>query len=841
MLIAFGLPFLGMGLFAAFSFLNAKNQSGAGKYAAAVFAFTFALIGGGLIFGAIYGYGKQKKQSQIEAAYPTSPWLWRPDWASSRVDSKNKSSAVGWWIAAFFVHMWSVPICLLVVPQFERTHDPKLVLPMGVELIGLIVLAGAIRATMRLNRFGKTYFELGALPFSPGGHVSGSIHAQLTTDVPHGIDLALSCVRRVVTGSGNNRSTQQIPLWEDSKNISAGYLSRGPLDTIIPVDFALPQDAFQTDTENLSDRVLWILKASADVPGVDYLDEFELPVFCTSQVTRQASTASSPASLSFTTAGDFATNYGFARASGTTSEVEEPPQHRVVISETGDGQEFYFPAGRNVGRAILISSLALGCLALSYFLTRTPHVPIFAFVVVALMDFVFTMAAVHVALSTSRIVVTNGSISWQRAIFGLGQTHKVGISEVDSVLATTSIQQAGSSGKPLYSLQLKTKAGKSFTLVDEIENRQEARWIVTQIEKRAGIRLDDHVEINNSFYGPPPQPQATSQSSSNMSGGIKTSSRRGSFMGTAIGTAMFAAWIGFVAMTIFRGPAGHRAHTNAATARQRELTPINFVRTAAMKQTSLENVLTWPAQQQAEEIMARCAEHNAAALASFDQQTTTWVGKIRLTDNLRQLEDRTRYSNDLRVRKAEANLELTLAGWSESTRSVDMLIESAKSDAQARPSALYFLGVLAGDGIEAQQAHAFVLDYAKNNADAEARKWATEGLQFVGTDPALDELFDIFTHDPSFSVRDRAGCNISDCGLFERKQRWRMVPGLTDLLADPKTNSQMRNWAFLALREITDENLPADALAWRKWYEERGAAKQAEFEKLDWWQVRGNS
>ena len=106
--------------------------------------------------------------------------------------------------------------------------------------------------------------------------------------------------------------------------------------------------------------------------------------------------------------------------------------------------------------------------------------------------------------------------------------------------------------------------------------------------------------------------------------------------------------------------------------------------------------------------------------------------------------------------------------------------------------------------------------------------------------PNLDVLFESFTHDPSNAVRDRAGCNISDCGNFMRKQRMRMVPKFIELVEDSQTTPMMRNWSFMALPEITDQGLPADASAWRNWYTQHGADKMAEFEQMDWWKVRGD-
>jgi hypothetical protein len=67
-----------------------------------------------------------------------------------------------------------------------------------------------------------------------------------------------------------------------------------------------------------------------------------------------------------------------------------------------------------------------------------------------------------------------------------------------------------------------------------------------------------------------------------------------------------------------------------------------------------------------------------------------------------------------------------------------------------------------------------------------------------------------------------------------------MVPRLIDMVADRGTAPQTRNWAFLALHEITDENLPSDGSIWRNWYAQHGAEKMAEFERADWWRVRGD-
>jgi hypothetical protein len=495
---------MGMGLFAAYSFLNAANQPLATRIGAAIFASVFAMIGGGLIFGSLYGYSLQKQQARRESANPASPWLWRQDWAAGRVESKNKSRVVGWWIAAVLANMLFLPVSLGGISKGISTQDPKYMIPAALGLMGLLVLFGAIRATIGFKRFGKTYFEMASVPFLPGNRVAGTIHIHLDTDVRHGVDLKLWCTRNMVTGSGKDRSVHKMPLWEESKNISPTSLAHGPLDTTIPVEFTIPSDALQTDHDNPNDQIQWSLKVNADVPGMNYSDEFELPVF------RKAPSPDAP-----TPAPAGQTNWSFESPSGsqnatpseTSAEVPEPELHRVAVTDSPQGLEFYFRAGRNLFRAVLFVAVAAGCGALLYAMLRMPQrQPIFALLIVGLLTFVSTMASIHTALTSTRIVVGNGVISWRRSVLGIGRTQRMQIADVASILAVTSIQQASSSGSTLYSLRLQTNSGKNHTLVDEIASRQEARWIVSEIEKRAGLRLNTQVRINDTIYGPPPQP-----------------------------------------------------------------------------------------------------------------------------------------------------------------------------------------------------------------------------------------------------------------------------------------------------------------------------------------------
>ena len=90
----------------------------------------------------------------------------------------------------------------------------------------------------------------------------------------NGFVLTLSCVQRIQAG----RSTQEHTLWSAATTISRGAVIPLAEGLRIPFTLTFPADA---DAKNDPPRgtILWRLKATADVPGVDYASEFELPVF----------------------------------------------------------------------------------------------------------------------------------------------------------------------------------------------------------------------------------------------------------------------------------------------------------------------------------------------------------------------------------------------------------------------------------------------------------------------------------------------------------------------------------------------------------------------------------
>ena len=840
-LTIFALPFLGGGLFFIYGLLVSSPNFHASNLAAGLFiASFFALVGAGLIFAAFKGYGLLKKQAALQDANPSSPWLWRTDWVLRRSEGAEKKGYIGAWIAAAFCTTITAPFMFGMIPDLLRKSDPRIFIVLGFNLFSAILIISAIRATIRHERFGNDYCEFDPLPISPGRRMTGRIQLRFETQASHGIDLRLSCVRRIVTGSGKNQTTSKVTLWQADKNVPSSALEPGPLGRAIPVQFDLPADALITDQSNPSDQILWLLHAQADVPGVDYSDDFELPVFRTADSPQPAAASSN--SFAQESFGSSATSsFGFATERSVDADsgaVAQPERTKVIVSMHDGGTEFYFPPLRTPARALMLLVVSLVFSGGVYALIHS-HAPVLFTALFAFGDLFVIFGFFHLTFGSARIGVGNGEILSRRGILGLGSTKRFPFSEVASIIPVGSVQQGGNlNDNSIYSVQLNTKNGQKLTLADEISSRQEARWVVSQIETLAGLKLDTHVEVSLPL-GVQTQPVQMRTGRPN----VRVQTSGSSWVAFAVFGAMVLAIFAWqakwnVGARSVRANTSRTTSRSAAGSRPKPVSPRIF--SGPLTDADVTRVLALSPQAQAEELFERLIGHDERALDVFGQQFDGWIGRINQSNRMSQLLQRAQFSKDLRIRLAHVDMSLALQGFHENQQAADSLINRATTDAQYRSWAVFYLGMLAARGVDYDRIHQALLNYTRNDKDPNVRQWAIEGLRFLAKDDVLDELFTSFTEDPSMKVRERAGCNIADCGIFTRKQRMRMVPKLIDLAADARTGAQMRSWSFMALQEITDTNVSADALAWNRWYADHGAEKMAEFERLEWWQVRGD-
>jgi hypothetical protein len=331
------------------------------------------------------------------------------------------------------------------------------------------LLIHAIRETIAFFEFGNTYFEMSSVPGVIGRELKGSIQARFPHSPDHGIHLRLSCVHRVTTNSGDSQSTTtETILWRDEADLSSGQLFAGPTGTSIPVDFRIPLDAQPTEKRNVRDEFVWILEALADVPGVNYHDIFEVPVFRTQQ------TPSKPQAQTFVAAPEFAPT------------VARPDSLTVEIRQTTEGTEFYFPAARNKKFAAAATAFCLVFASITVFLihSRVFFIMPLAFGFFALL---LTYISLQLWLGTSRILFGSSNLVLQDGLLGGGKTKQVPLSDIASITDRITAQQGGGTGTPYYDIELTLRDGKKLTLGRTLRDKHETAWLAEEMQRLARL------------------------------------------------------------------------------------------------------------------------------------------------------------------------------------------------------------------------------------------------------------------------------------------------------------------------------------------------------------------
>jgi hypothetical protein len=811
-LCLFGTPFAAMGLFFAVVSGMSNANGAADAWIGILFGAAFSCIGFGLMAAGILGYGRLKRQKALEDANPQTPWMWKPDWAAGRADGSNSRSNVLAWVFAALWNLISVPIAVSFLPKALAQNDLRGLLVAFFPLVGFGIAVYAVHATLRTMRYGRTSFCFEGATFSPGSKLKGSIHLRLPADTPHGFDLTLSCTRRIETGSGKNRHVEEFALWQEQKRVAPESVLRGPNDAQVPVEFAVPGDAFETNDDNANDRVFWRLHAQADVPGVDFSDNYEVPVFRTQA--SEAQRVSGPD----------------AAAAVEEGPIAAPDSTHIVYRADWDGPGFYFPPLRNHAQALGVVFFAAIWSAVVYFLWKDARAPWVFRIVFSLAELLVGYMLLTVVFGSAMLRVRGGVLEVRKSVLGIGSVRTVAFDDVSSI-APVSQGQASPSGQVLFGIRIARNAGGDINIAANSLTDAEARWVVATIEAAMGRKQDTRLQFSSSFGAPPQGPVWGGSGSKAAAVAMPATTRRTQRLIAVAGFAIWLLFAGQVFRTFFRDAdrsGAFGAGSGRQTAGARPI-PADFSR-----------IGTLPAQRQSEDLLELSVRHDERALAMFESKIDSWTGTLQLTDRMKQLEAQSRFSTDLRVREANADLNLAIAGLHRDSGTVESLMQRAEADASARPQAYYYLGMEGGRGVDSERVFAFLSDRAQHDPDAVARQWAVEGLRFFKSDKALDLMYSAFTSDPSLTVRDRAGCNLSDCGIFTRAQRIQYLPKLVELSGDPALSPQMRTWVFMALRGITDESIADDARAWREWNELHGAERARQFAALPWYEVKGD-
>ena len=417
------------------------------------FAGILALV----VWGVRIGLRRMRERQQLEAAHPGEPWMWRHDWADRAVVDDNDIKPFFLWLFGFLWILMSLP-ALYVYRKQAETDRVVLIFLAIFPIVGICVLIVAAYQSLRRHKYGVSTCRLQRLPIAIGSTFRGEVQARVRELPESGFQVRIACIRRVVRSSGKSRSVRETVLWQDEQTVGSGAAMPSAEGMRVPVHFAIPRDAEPTDDSNPRDSILWRLEVRADVPGIDYLARFTLPVYRTNDAP-ESDAFPAPAAFAWT----------------------PPPQIVFGLSRTG-------------GEHVVIKSFARLSDWLSYLFfllfwygalgfIEYMGGPIWVIAVFAVFGTIVIVAVADLLVGRSTVSADRVSLTSRRSWLGIGRNRTFASNEVESIVARVG-RTTGSVAR--YDVEARFRDGRARLIARHLMNRRDAEGVAARISRALG-------------------------------------------------------------------------------------------------------------------------------------------------------------------------------------------------------------------------------------------------------------------------------------------------------------------------------------------------------------------
>ena len=438
------------------------------------FVLLFGGIGFGIIGAGIWVSRRQIQENRLRDENPGMPWLWKPEWKSGRIPSAGRGKMYATIAIAAIWNIVSLPPTVAVVLDVLRNEgEHALLLALLFPVAGCLLIAWAVRATTRWRRFGKSIFHMDEVPGVIGGKLSGIVEVPVKIRGYEGFRIRLTCSNRISTHAGRRGSIVEDVLWEDER-VMRQELEDGTINTTsIPVAFAIPYIARDTDESVFDNTTCWRLAVTAVVPGVDYEVSFEVPVFRTPASDPHFELDESP----------------IAKYAAQAEPFREISGQRIQVTRLpGNGLGLEFPKARNRSMAfgsVFLLFISIGTVAF-YFSSDT-----FSPVAIPCMMLLPLPAwwVLEQCFRSYRVEARPGQLTFGTGLFSTGSPSLLESAEIESIRAFKSFT---SGSTQFYTVKIKSTGGKLHTLASGIPGKTRAENIATMLtDALAGtLKLD---------------------------------------------------------------------------------------------------------------------------------------------------------------------------------------------------------------------------------------------------------------------------------------------------------------------------------------------------------------
>jgi len=421
-----------------------------------------------LVVGSVVrGLGKLAKADTAgQPVRDPQPWLARADWAAGKIKSTTGAQTKIFALMALAFCGLGGFFTFAVLPKELHNGNDKALVVVLFPAVGIGFVIALVRTTLARRRFGDCCFEMASIPGALGGSLDGLIQTGGRLRLEHGLHLKLSCIRRTVSGSGNQRNVSETILWQDEKvfKTDVDLPEPEPGHSGIPVFFKLPADQPECLVRG-NEAILWRLEAKAKMSGPDFAARFDVPVF---QVAGGAVDEAMPDPT--------------AALQMPVEELRRDEHSKIQVIDGPGGREFYFPAARNPGTAVGMTCFFLawtGFTLAAYLLFKS----VLFEILFTAVDVLVFMGLLNLWFKASRVTVDSTGIRAVNRWLLFTRAHHFAALDIDRMETKVGM----TCGNQAYlDLKVVTRAGKACTVASGLASKPEADWLVQEMAKALG-------------------------------------------------------------------------------------------------------------------------------------------------------------------------------------------------------------------------------------------------------------------------------------------------------------------------------------------------------------------
>ncbi len=203
---------------------------------------------------------------------PVEPW--ELAFPSNELSCGSKSMMWFFLVFAIFWNLISLPVWFFI-PEQVANGDMVALLAFLFPLVGAGLAFAAGYQIVKHRKYGRGTLTLSTFPAHPGGVLKGRLIVPRDVQAEE-FDVTLNCLSRRTSGSGKNRRTRESSIWQDQTRVSIQHY--GDEGCSASIRMSIPKDARPSTSFSGEDGILWQVSLSAQCPGVDFSQSYNLPV-----------------------------------------------------------------------------------------------------------------------------------------------------------------------------------------------------------------------------------------------------------------------------------------------------------------------------------------------------------------------------------------------------------------------------------------------------------------------------------------------------------------------------------------------------------------------------------